>query len=1145
MLPVDAKKHPAASPAATSATREFTASGFCVLRTPLLPFQEFLALAQELSLAQVLKDGGDASSAANADRKLARERLSRLLERREVQEALWLASPEFFQSLSIWKQDAESAKGQRMERALYRYVARMSSRPTPFGLFAGCSLGMIAAETRMEVGPHSCYGRRSRLDMEYLSNLAEKITSGPELQKQLCFRPNSSLYLAGGRYHHAQSYLAQDARCYRLVATEPTPYLAATLERASAGATAAQLSAALVKDDPEITMEEAEDYVRQLIESQLLISDLTPPITGQEPIEEMLAQLGAAQKEEESVSATLKSVAQRLRALDEHGVGNDLADYDQIVAALRTLPCQFKLDHLVQVDMMKKPVQVSLDQRLVREILAGVEVLHSLAISPPSDPFRQFKEDFRERYQEEEIPLVLALDEDVGIGFERKEGAEAAPEPLIENIDFSRVEAELELTARKPEFALLRKLEELARAKQTCLELDDQLLNAIRVQDPLPLPDAFAVLGQIMGPPDPQGKHSFHLQNVSGPSGALLLGRFCSADEQLTTCVHEHLRREEACRAGENVIFAEIVHLPEGRIGNVLCRPRLREYEIPYLAASRAPQEHQIPITDLMLSLQNGRIVLRSQRLGCAVVPRLTSAHNYTHGRNLKLYKFLCLLQAQGRCGSLMWNWGILEQASFLPRVTLGNIVFAPARWRIGQETIEKLAGATGEKRLREIEEWRIGNGIPRLAFLVEADNQLLIDFENVLSVGTLVEYIKNHKSARLAEFLGGPAGLCAHGPEGSFTNEVIVPFVRKDQVVGQFGPNCPLPVSAFSDFRRGGRIAGPAQRGKRSSRSDESIKQTDPLPKEQRSSGRPALQRTAPAGDRERRFLPGSEWLFAKIYASPSQVDRLLLQHIRPLVANVLASGAADGWFFIRYGDPRWHLRLRFHGDPRRLAAEVLPQLRASLQEPEQRGELWRVQLDTYERELERYGGPEGLGIAERLFQYDSELVLELLASISDRLNTELRWHLGLTTVDQLLQALNFDLSMRRLIVNDLGKGQEKNLGVRPSIKKQLSDKFRNERQTVERLLMTGSEHAMLPAPATQAVKRFAEKATNLAAQLRSAQQAAGLTRSIEELAGSYVHMHLNRLFRSAANAQEMVLYDFLGRAYDSMLARERREKR
>ena len=42
-----------------------------------------------------------------------------------------------------------------------------------------------------------------------------------------------------------------------------------------------------------------------------------------------------------------------------------------------------------------------------------------------------------------------------------------------------------------------------------------------------------------------------------------------------------------------------------------------------------------------------------------------------------------------------------------------------------------------------------------------------------------------------------------------------------------------------------------------------------------------------------------------------------------------------------------------------------------------------------------------------------------------------------------------------------------------------------------------------------------------------------------LAELAVSYLHMHANRLLRSAHRAQELVLYDFLGRLYESQAAR------
>ena len=51
----------------------------------------------------------------------------------------------------------------------------------------------------------------------------------------------------------------------------------------------------------------------------------------------------------------------------------------------------------------------------------------------------------------------------------------------------------------------------------------------------------------------------------------------------------------------------------------------------------------------------------------------------------------------------------------------------------------------------------------------------------------------------------------------------------------------------------------------------------------------------------------------------------------------------------------------------------------------------LWKVQLDTYERETERYGGPDGIELAERLFHADSEAVLDTLDTLSGDEGAEL----------------------------------------------------------------------------------------------------------------------------------------------------------
>ena len=76
----------------------------------------------------------------------------------------------------------------------------------------------------------------------------------------------------------------------------------------------------------------------------------------------------------------------------------------------------------------------------------------------------------------------------------------------------------------------------------------------------------------------------------------LLLARIEPERVVLRQHVEGHLRAEEALQP--DAVFAEVVHLPEnGRTGNVILRPALRAYEIPYLGQSGVPAERQIPVT--------------------------------------------------------------------------------------------------------------------------------------------------------------------------------------------------------------------------------------------------------------------------------------------------------------------------------------------------------------------------------------------------------------------------------------------------------------------------------------------------------------------------------------------------------------------
>ncbi|XXF79655.1 lantibiotic dehydratase [Myxococcaceae bacterium GXIMD 01537] len=1064
----------------------FTTSGFFVLRTPLLPLDELRAWSQGLRAPGALALPHAAlEEALAADRALLRERLASVVARPEVREALFLASPSLDEHLPVWLRAPDSEHGRKLERTLVRYWERMAARATPFGLFAGGSVGTLDAHSRLSVRARAEYRRHTRLDMDYLDALTERLAREPVVRDALLYRPNSSLYRTAGRLRYAEAHLEARTRTYVLVSVEPTEYLEATLERARTGARLATLAQALTDADPEVSREEAEGYVGMLVDNQLLVPEFAPLVTGPEPVNELMERLEPIPAMAEP-RRTLRGVLGGLTELDASPLGAEPARYRSLARGLEALPVSAEPGRLFQVDLRKPVEALTLGPKVVDALARGVALLHRIHPGGESPSLRRFREAFTQRYEGREVPLVEALDEDVGIGFEAGSDITAEASPLLRGLDFP-APAEASQPWGPALAHLQHRLTEVLRSGAQHLELEEADLKALENPRPEPLPDAFSVMASLVADsPEALDTGTFQLvlESVMGPSGAPLLGRFCHVDPELHRHVEAHLRAEEALRP--EATFAELVHLPEGRVGNVLCRPVLRAHELVFLGRSGAALEQQLPITDLHLSVQGRRIVLRSARLGREVLPRLTNVHNF--GRShLRPYTFLATLQQQGVCPGLRWRWGPLADSAFLPRVTAGRVILHRARWRLRAATLRTLGEARESERFRAVQRLRETLKLPRFVGLEDRDNVLPVDLDNVLSIETFAHLAKDQAQVDLVE-LPFEEGLCVQGPEGRFVHELVVPFVR----------SVPAPARVPAKLTRPRTLV--------------------------------------------RSFAPGSEWLYVKLYTGTALVDRVLREVVAPWVREALDSGAATRWFFLRFGDPDWHLRVRLQGDPARLHGEVLERLHTLLAPARRLGLVHRVQLDTYEREVERYGGPEGMPLAEQLFHVDSEAALELLDTLEGDAGADARWRLTLRGVDSLLGDLGFDLETKRQTMAGLRESYGQEFRVEAPLERQLGEKFRAERRDLEALLWQP------PAPdgplslGLETLRRRSEQQAPVMEALRALSARGELTQPLPHLAASLVHMHTNRMLRTAARAQELVLYDLLHRLYESRAARARK---
>jgi thiopeptide-type bacteriocin biosynthesis protein len=1048
-----------------TAQTDLEASGFFVLRTPLLPATEWTAWSDGLSAGAAQE--AELSAALARDRQLLRARLGEVLMRPEVEEALFLASPSLAESVPLWREEPASERGQKIERALVRYFSRMCMRSTPFALFAGTSLGTVGDRpTALDLKGRSYYRRHARLDMYLLTELTDALAAQPEVMRRQTYRPNTSLFRAGKWVRFVEVQLSGGARAYHLVRVPWTEALGVVLGRAQDGASFEALALALLESDGELTRPEVEDFLAELVQAHVVEGDLSPTVTGPEPLPPLLDALGARGVVPELRTA-LEAANRSLVEMDEQPLGA-VSGYREISQRLAGLPVPAETGRWFQVELFKPGADCRLNGKLLEEVSQTLELLQRIQLTAP-DPLRQFKESFAARYDLHEVPLQEALDVDWGVGFGESAQEQA---PFLEGLP---VPASASRSNPPPELERLlgRKLRGPAPPREWVLSDED--VSSLASTSPAQLPDALCVALALEERGDADFK--FLVLECSGPSGVEVFARFCHGHPALQAHVLAQLRKEEALRPES--LFVEVAHLPAGRHGNVLLRPLLREYELPFLARSGARPDHQLRLDDIRVCVRDGRVRLRSVALNRELVVRHTNTHAAAQG--LGLYRFLVAV-AQQDARLQPWTWGPLENRPFLPRVTRGRAILSLAQWRLEKAQLERFIDLPPDTAFRAFQALRAEMDLPRWFALVNDDQVLPVDSENALTVDSFLQQVRAAQSVQLREVFPEPGRSSCRGPEGPFQNELFVPFVRR------------TPRARPADVHA-------------------------------------ELPRKPPLG-------PGGPWLYQKLYCGPLVTNEVLLEVVARVVELGKRRGLIERWFFVRYADPDWHLRFRVRGDPTRLWQEVAPALQREAEDLLADGRVWRAQLDTYDPELERYGGSEGLDLAEQFFAVDSETALEALAACAESEEADLDARLVLRGADLILDGLGYTLPERLPLLERLRRGYLEDCHAGPEYEHQLAVRFRAQRPRLEAMFRPAEADPALAA-GQRALERRVHEGHSILARIRECSRDGRLSQTLDSVAASLMHMQANRWLTTAAIAQELVVYDFLGRLYRSRLAR------
>src|SRR2546425_7424552 len=779
----------------------YTPLSAALLRAPLLSIEDYRALC-------------DASPA---------ERRLRALHDARIHEALTVGAGELVAALG--RPGGSARDEQRIDAKLLRYLIRMSTRSTPYGLFAGVALSHWGPATDAQIGlaPRRT---RTRVDMEWLMRWLTALESRLEVRRGLRVVANTVAFVRAGRLYLPEHARGEGPGGAAEVSVRNTPLVRCALGAAREPIAYEDLVQLLLESTSRASRARVEELLTALWAQTFLLTDLRPPLTTDDPVAHVLHRLdgipqaAAARDELQAVAdAATQWDAERASAGAEgyHAIGSRAAGAGVVAASP------------LQVDSALTLRGSCIVAAVGAEAARAAELLIRLSPFPRGAPhLAVYRHAVEERYgPRREVPLLELLDPELGLG---------SPESYRSS---GHDETRRQSTAR--EQTLIDLAAQALRDRCWSVELDDDTVSRLASR-PVALENAPSSLdiSIIVAARSAAAIDEGEFRVIIGPNlGAQCagrnLGRFAGLLGSETIAVLREVRCAETS-ASPHFCDAELVYLPGGRrSANVAIRPRIHDYEVVFGATPGVPPDHIIPLDELAVAVRQEKFVIRWRTADLFV--QVHEGHMLHTHEVPAAVRFLADVSRDGKTEFMPFDWGPAERFPALPRVTSGRIVLRPAQWHVSARTCAEWSWMRSASPSRDaIDRWRTTWQVPRFVHLGYGDNRLLLDLECPSHIAQLCEEVRRldaNDQLTIQEALPAPDENWLVGPDGHYVAELVVPLAQRRKITADAGPPARAPAEPATAVTR------------------------VPL----------GADASLPDVSRARLKPPGSEWLYAKVY--------------------------------------------------------------------------------------------------------------------------------------------------------------------------------------------------------------------------------------------------------------------------------------
>lgn len=197
-----------------------------------------------------------------------------------IREKLLISSPSLYKMLNLKTNDRKKISNRNI--GLYKYFMRATTRPTPFGLFAGVSLGEFSNEqvSNLQIDCTK-YKKDVKINTLWVCQLIQKLESDDVILKSLKVRFNKNCYISGDRlknpYYSNGGNISTINDAVQENNIKFTPLIQLIMNTSKSFISFADLSLAIQNTYGHVIYEKIYDTLKMLVENEYLITELRLP----------------------------------------------------------------------------------------------------------------------------------------------------------------------------------------------------------------------------------------------------------------------------------------------------------------------------------------------------------------------------------------------------------------------------------------------------------------------------------------------------------------------------------------------------------------------------------------------------------------------------------------------------------------------------------------------------------------------------------------------------------------------------------------------------------------------------------------------------------------------------------------------------